>query len=385
MAESVIVVGGGIVGTSTSYYLARLGVRVTLIEARDIAAGTSGACDRAIMLQSKAPGPMLQLGLHGARIYETLEDELETDLEYRRRGGMILIETEEEMRAIRELVERQRQAGLDIALISGEQARELQPGLAAHLLGATWWAGDAEVNPLKVCFAMAQAAQRAGAAIRMGSQVTALLSERGRVIGVEAGGEKTYADAVVVALGVWTPLLLRTIGIELPIVPRKGQILVSERVPAFVSHNILSGAYIAAKHRQGGGKEAAQNPAGVGLSLGQTASGSLLIGGSREFVGFDLATTPQVVRAIGRSAVRLFPKMAGMRVIRAFAGLRPYTPDGRPVIGPVEGWPGLYVAAGHEGDGIALGPATGRIMANLASGRPAGWDVAPFALSRFTQ
>ena len=385
MNQSVIVVGGGIVGTSTAYYLAKMGVHVTLLEAEDIASGTSGACDRAIMLQSKTPGPMLELALESAGMYAGLEAELEADLEYRQGGGMILVETAEEMEAIKTLVGRQRQAGLDVALLSAEETRERQAGLSEHVLGSTWWARDAEVNPLNVCFGMAKSARRLGALIRLGMRATGLISQQGRVVGVEFGQERVYADAVVVALGVWTPELLRTIGADVPITPRRGQILVSERVPAFVHSNVLSGAYIAAKHAKSSGGDKPADPAGVGLSLGQTASGSLLIGGSREFVGYDLRSTAEVIRAIGQSAVRLFPAMAGIRVVRAFAGLRPYTPDGMPIIGPVEEWPGLYVAAGHEGDGIALGPVTGRIMANLASGRDPGWDIGPFALSRFAK
>src|SRR5690606_28861699 len=133
-----------------AYYLAKSGADVTLLESKDIASGTSGACDRAIMLQSKKPGPTLDLAKESAKLYENLEDELEADLEYRKGGGMIIIETMEEMKAMEDMIRRQQKAGIDVRLISGDEARERQPGLSKELLGSTWWEHDAEVNPLNV-------------------------------------------------------------------------------------------------------------------------------------------------------------------------------------------------------------------------------------------
>lgn len=383
MSYSVIVLGGGIIGTSTAYYLTKLGVDVTLIEAKDIAAGTSGACDRAIMLQSKKPGPTLDLALESAKMYSTLEEELEKDLEYRKGGGMILIETVEELSAMQDLVKRQQKAGLNVQLISGEEARKRQPGLSEHILGSTWWEHDAEVNPLNVSFAMAKAAQRLGAKIKLQTKVTGLITEKDRVIGVDVSGEKIHADAVILALGIWTPLLLKQLNIDLPIIPRRGQILVSERVSPFIQCNILSGAYMASKLKKNANNETSADSDGIGLAIGQTHSGTLLIGGSREFAGYDLRTSADITRAIGKAAMRAFPEIENIRILRTFSGLRPYTPDGMPIIGPVAEIDGLHVAAGHEGDGIALAPITGKIIANVACGINPGFDIKPFSMKRF--
>ena len=378
MSDKVIVVGGGLIGTSTAYYLAKSGAEVTLVESKDIAAGTSGACDRAIMLQSKKPGPTLELAIESAKVYEDLEEELEADLEYRKGGGMIIIETMEEMKAMEDMVERQQKAGIDVQLISGDEARDL----SKNMIGSTWWEHDAEVNPLSVSFAMAKAAQRLGAKIKLQSPVTNLLTENYRIMGVNVSGETLYADAVVVALGVWTPLLLQPLGIDIPIIPRRGQILVSERMKPFIHGNILSAAYIASKLKANHTNQSA-DPFGVGLAIGQTHSGTLLIGGSRQFAGYSTEITPEITRKIGEAAIRAFPQLANVRIIRAFAGLRPYTPDGMPILGPVDGMDGLYIAAGHEGDGIALAPISGKIMAAVACGMDPGIDIQPFSLSRF--
>lgn len=385
MRHSVIVVGGGIIGTSIAYYLSKQDVDVTLVEARDIAAGTSGSCDRAIMLQSKKPGPALDLAFESAKMYAHLEEELEANLEYREGGGMILVETPEEQQAIEHLLQRQRTAGLEVEFLSGDEARAKQPGLSKQIIGSTWWAKDAEVNPLSMTFAMARNAQKRGAMLKLGSEVVRLLVDRHRVIGVETKHEKLYADAVVVALGVWTPQLFKPLGIDIPIIPRRGQILVSERIPPFIQCNILSGAYMASKLGVKQTESTDEQSAGVGLAIGQTESGTLLIGGSREFVGFDHRTTPEVTRAIASAAVRAFPKLANVRIIRTFSGLRPYTPDNLPILGGIEGLEGVYVSAGHEGDGIALAPITGKIMAALACGIDPGVELSPFSYHRFSR
>ena len=382
MSKHVIVVGGGIIGTSAAYYLSKSGMKVTLVEGKDIAAGTSSACDQAIMLQSKRPGPTLDIALESTKLYSRLEEELGEDLEYKKGGGMIVIETMKELEAMKQLVERQQKAGMDVRLISGEEARERQPGLSEHIIGATWYEHDAEVNPLRVCFAMAKAAKRNGAAIRTKAKVTGLLAENDRIVGVDLAGEKLYADCVVLTTGVWTPFLLKAIGIHIPIIPRKGQILVSERMEPFISCNVLAAAYIANKMNPKKGEDPEQ-PKSAGLSLGQTHSGTLLIGGSREFAGYDVNTNARLTKEIAKDAIRIFPVLAKTHIIRTFAGLRPYTPDGMPIIGKVEEIEGLYIAAGHEGDGIALAPITGKIIANLIDGVKMNVDISLFSPNRF--
>jgi sarcosine oxidase subunit beta len=122
---------------------------------------------------------------------------------------------------------------------------------------------------------------------------------------------------------------------------------------------------------------------GVGLSLTQTVKGDVLIGASREFAGYDLDNTRETIREIMKNAVRLVPGLGNMQVIRVMAGLRPYTPDGLPLVGYVKRLPGLFLAAGHEGDGIALSAITGRIVAELVTAGHAYTDVSPLDPERF--
>lgn len=382
----VLVIGGGIVGSCTAYYLARRGVHVVLVDAKDIASGTSGSCDRAVMMQSKKPGPVLQMALASARLYEHLSDELDTDIEYDRHGGMILIESEAEYEEIRSILPQQRAAGIDVELLDRDAAIAHQPAVSPHILGATYWDGDGEANPLEVCFAMVRAARRHGAEVLVSTEVLGFLTKGNRVVGVQTSAGDIRAEQTVLSAGVWSPMLGRMLALDIPIIPRKGHILVTERLPHLIHGEILSGSYIIKKHSLS--TEASPDGAkdyGVGLVLGQTRSGNLLIGGSREFAGYDVTTSRSVLREIAQTAVRLFPVLAGVALIRAFAGLRPFTPDGRPILGAVPERPGLYLAAGHEGDGIALGPITGQIMADVVTGQTTAWDLSPFVLSRFQQ
>ncbi|MFJ5768952.1 NAD(P)/FAD-dependent oxidoreductase [Psychrobacillus sp. NPDC093180] len=380
MKQDVIVVGGGIIGAAITYFLAKQGISVTLIEGTDIAAGTSSSCDQAVLLQTKKPGPLLELAIQSNEIYKSLEEELEESIEYRQGGGMILMENEQHKIMLEELVKKQNKVGLKVRTVSREEIIEKQPGLAPHIIGSTWSDEDAKVNSLKTSLSFVRAAKRFKASVLLGKPVQSLILDNNRVIGVSLKDENLYAESIIVAAGVWTPKLLDSLNVHVPIVPRRGQILVTEKLPPMFNANILSGAYIAAKS---GATGESNNPYGVGLVMGQTVSGNVLIGGSREFVGFDVSTSPEVIRMIGNAAVHVFPHLKDVKIIRTFAGLRPYTPDSLPIMSNVPKYPGLYICAGHEGDGIALAPISGKIMADLLCGLPSSLELSSFSLERF--
>lgn len=367
-----IVVGSGVIGTSIAYRLAQRGLKVLQIDRAGIAAGTSGACDQAVMLQSKKPGRHLEMALASAAIYAGLEEELGMPIEYARHGGMIVIETEEQLQVMTGFVAQQRQAGLAVELLPRDEARRRQPGLAPHVVAATWSDQDAKANPMLLAFAFARAGRRLGVRHLFGITVTGLITAGGRVVGVRTDRGDYHAAWVILAAGPHTPAIARQAGCDLPIRPRRGQLIVTEPLPPVVRGNINCARYIASKLNPA--LLEADDPAarmGIGLSLGQTDAGNLLIGGSREFVGFDRSTVPGVIQAILQHAMRMFPALGGVRAIRTLAGLRPYTPDSLPIIGHDPERPGLVIAAGHEGDGIALAPVTGVMVADLLTGGPA--------------
>jgi glycine/D-amino acid oxidase-like deaminating enzyme len=383
----VVIIGGGVIGTAIAYYLTKLGVRPVLLERGDICAGTSGACDKAISMQSKNPGLHLDLALESSAMFPSLGEELGADLDYHRYGGMIAIENERQMAIMEKFVERQQSHGLPVEILGGDEARRRQPALSPAILAATYSPADAEVSPLKLTFAFARAARRGGADLRTGTEVRGLLANNGRVEGVVTGSGAVKAGVVVNAAGVFAPAIGRMAGLELPIKPRRGQIIVTEPMPPIIRGEIWSARYIVAKYNpemiRSEDPEAAD--LGVGLAAGQTPEGTLLIGGTREFVGYDTTVTPEATAAVLRHAVSVLPVLAKVHVIRTFAGLRPYTPDGMPILGPVDGLEGFVMAAGHEGDGIALAPKTGKMIAEYIAGAETDKRLRELTLSRFQQ
>lgn len=384
-SADVVIIGGGVIGTSIAYYLTQRGIKPTLLEARDICAGTSGACDKAISMQSKNPGLHLELALESSAMFTGLADELDADIEYCRCGGMIAIENAGQMAIMEKFVERQKSHGLPVEIIGIEDARRRQPALAPHLLGSTYSPADAEVSPLKLTYAFARAAGRGGAVLRTGTQAKSLLVDGGRVTGVATDAGNLNAAIVVNATGVFAPAIGRMIGLEIPIKPRRGQIIVTEAMPPLIHGELWSARYIVAKYnpeliRQ---EDPLAADLGVGLSIGQTREGTLLIGGTREFAGYDPITTPEGINTILRHAVNVLPVLSKVHVIRSFAGLRPYTPDGMPILGPVEGLRGLVMAAGHEGDGIALAPITGKLIAEYIVSGTTSPPLDKLNISRF--
>ena len=363
-SADVVVIGGGVIGTAVAYYAAKAGRRVVLLDKGHIAAGTSGACDGFIIMQSKNPGPHLELAMESAALYRGLSAELDFDLEYEPKGGMIVIENDTQAALMRDHVAKQGVSGLKVDILPIDEARRLEPLLAPDLWGATICDADAQVSPMKVAQGFARAAARLGADIRSGTAAAGVLVDKGRVSGVITADGNIYCEYVVVAAGVWSPELLKPLGVELPILPRRGQILVSEPLPPTLRHVLLCACYLVAKYRPDElDPSERHNRLGVGLAIEQTVDGGLLIGSTREFAGFDRRTTLAGIEAVAAHARRIMPALAGINIIRAFAGLRPYTPAGLPILGPVDGIPGLIVAAGHEGDGIALAPVTGQRIA----------------------
>lgn len=382
-----VIVGGGVIGTATAYYLAKIGQEVLLLEKDDLASGASGACDKAIIMQSKNPGIHLQLALKSAEIYKTLEAELDCRLEYANEGGMIVIETEEEMKVMRQFVNKQRAIGLDVHLLDGYEARQVQPALADHIIGATYSNQDAQVNPILLTLGFAIAARRLGASINCYTPVTGIKVHKGKVRSVLTTAGEIKTKNLINCAGAYAPQIGAMVGLDIPIQPRRGQLLVSEPVAKLIKGDILSANYIAAKYNPALLEKSADMATrlGVGLSLGQAESGNLLIGGSREFVGYDKRTTHQALSAIAENAMRIIPALKNIHLIRAFAGLRPYSPDGLPILGAVPSIQGFYMAAGHEGDGIALAPITGQIMAELISYGRTSVDLSLFNITRFTR
>ncbi|MDR3591477.1 MAG: FAD-dependent oxidoreductase [Negativicutes bacterium] len=386
MTADVAVIGGGAIGTAITYYLAKQGVKVILLEGKDICGGTSSACDKAVSMQTKNPGLPLEMALDSVKMYQTLAEELEHDIEFEQCGGMIPIENEAQLAIMRPFIERQKSIGLAVDLLDIDAARRIQPAFSPHLAASTFSPMDGRVNPLQLTFGFARAAKRCGAIIRTGAAVQDIVINGGTVDKVVTSAGTVDTRVVVNAAGVWAPFIGKMAGLDIPIKPRRGQILVTETVPKdFVRTEVWSARYIVAKHnveliRR---EDPAAAELGIGLSVSQSVEGYLLIGATREFAGYDTHTTPEALASIIRHATSILPGLKNVHIIRTFAGLRPYTPDGMAILGPVEEVQGFIMAAGHEGDGIALAPVTGKMIADYIVSGAETRAIRELGLGRF--
>lgn len=377
-----VVIGAGVSGSSIAFRLAQQGLKVVIVDKNGPGSGASGSCDKAIFMQSKRPGLHMELAMASRRMYDTLEAELGQSVEFESGGGMVVIETPRHMEFMKDFIEKQRNAGISVSLIDGDAAREAQPFLAPHILGASFSPDDADVNPLALNAAFFRAAKRHGAVHLTHSEVTGVRTERGKVTSVETSRGSISTGLVINAAGPYAKSVGAMSNIHVPVQPRRGTILISESVPKQVTGCLLDAQYIASKHLRSDNDDAPRY--GVGFSLGQTVSGNLLIGGSREFAGFDKRPNQDVIATIAAHAARIAPELAKTRIIRTMTGFRPYTGDGLPIIDRAPEVDGYIIAAGHEGDGLALAPLTGQLVVDLIKGSgPAHHFLSGLRVDRF--
>ena len=277
-------------------------------------------------------------------------------------------------------MQRLRDAGVVCERLDAAAVRELEPQLTGPLQGATYVAADLQCDPRAIARALAREAAQAGADVREGVTVGEILVAGDRVAGVRTAAGRVSAGAVVLAAGAWSATLASAAGLPLPVEPRKGQLLrlrppVPE--PRFIRHKVVDGGYLASVTSAAPGLE-------VSTVLETTWDGHVLVGSSRERRGFDVEVDPVVSEAMLDRAARLMPALRELAPAGAWAGLRPWLPDHLPAIGASRALPGLWVATGHEGAGVALGPVSGRLVAAAYCGEPPVLDLAAFDPDRFT-
>ncbi|QMU77294.1 FAD-binding oxidoreductase [Streptacidiphilus sp. PB12-B1b] len=374
----VVIVGAGMVGAACAYYAATAGLSVALVDRGHVAGGTTGAGEGNLLVSDKQPGPELDLALLSLRLWQDLAAEFPGVLEYEPKGGLVVASSAEGMRALRGLAARQAARTVRTEEVPAERLREAEPHLAEGLEGGMLYPQDAQVQPALAAAHLLRAARRAGAELLLGTEVTGmLLASDGRVRGVRTDRSGVLGcHAVVNAAGTWGDRVAAHAGVELPVLPRRGFILVTEPLPPLVRHKVYAADYVA---------DVVSGSADLQSSavVEGTCAGPVLVGASRERVGFDRGPAVPVLRRLAAQAVALFPVLAGVRVIRAYHGFRPYLPDHLPAIGPDPRAPGLFHACGHEGAGIGLAPATGLLLTQLLCGEPAEMDTSAFRPERF--
>ncbi|MFI8521725.1 NAD(P)/FAD-dependent oxidoreductase [Streptomyces sp. NPDC085481] len=369
-----VIIGAGIVGAACAYYAARSGLTVAVVDRGPVAGGTTGAGEGNLLVSDKEAGPELDLALLSTRLWRELSDALPPDIEYEPKGGLVVAPDETTLKALRTFAEGQRAAGVTPEEIPGHRLADLEPHLAPGQAGGFLYPQDAQVQPAKAAARLLAAAQ---AQTHLGEEVTHVLRDptTGAVRGVRTPHRDLLAPIVVNAAGTWGAEIAHRAGAHLPVLPRRGFVLVTEPLPRVVRHKVYAADYIA---DVASGSASLQSSAVVE----GTPAGPVLIGATRERVGFDRALSTEALRRLATQAATLFPFLADVDIVRVYHGFRPYLPDHLPAIGPDPRVPGLYHACGHEGAGIGLAPATGALIAAALTGTHPPLDPTPFSPAR---
>jgi D-hydroxyproline dehydrogenase subunit beta len=400
----VVVVGAGIVGCACAFELASRGASVCLVDRGPVSGGTTGLGEGNVLCCDKRPGPDLSLAVPGLALFSEVEELLGEEAGVRRKGAVVVHSLESGWTAEAARVAALQAAGVRCSLLSVDEVRDVEPSLRGPLLGASWFPDDLQCAPRAIARGLAREAERLGATVIAGREVTRIVlngSNEGepepplegvphiaadmspfrmgppRVEGVATADGPLFAAAVVLACGAWSAALARTARLHLPVEPRKGQLVRLEHRPDFLRHKVIDGGYMAAVESDDAGLQ-------VSTVMETTLDGHVLVGSSRERRGFDTEVDPSVTDTLIAQAARLAPEIARLERNAAWAGLRPWLPGGLPAIGPTSTAEGLFIATGHEGAGVAHGPITGRLIAQQICGEEPELDLAPFDPDRFS-
>lgn len=372
----VAIVGAGAIGASCAYFAARAGLRVTVVERGQVASGTSSACEGNILVSDKEPGPELDLALYSHEVWLTDLAEHNDLWEFEAKGGVVVAGTEAGHAGLQKLTDGQRALGIAVDDADPAALRELEPHLNPTIAAGAYYPQDAQVQPMLLVAHLLRLARALGARVLTNTEVVGFVRRGDRVVGVRTSAGDLAAGSVLNAAGTSAAHVAALANVTVPVLPRRGFVLVTEPLPITVRHKVYAAEYVA---------DVGSSDAGLQSSpvVEGTPSGTVLIGSTRERVGYDRTFSVDAAAQLARGALALFPVLAGVQVMRSYLGFRPYSPDHLPIIGPDPRAPGLWHACGHEGAGIGLAAGTGALLGQAMSGTTTALDLAPFAPERF--
>jgi len=383
VTNDVVIVGAGIIGAACARALASAGLGVTVVDRGTTAGGTSSACEGNLLVSDKAPGPELVLAQYAATLWRGVVidlggqlDEGFPSVEFDPKGGVVVATTTAGARPLLDFAARQRGAGVDARVIDAGEACRLEPDLTPRIEAAVYYPEDAQVQPTVAAEALMASARMHGARLLENTPVLGpLLDSSGSLIGVTTGAGELRGKRVLVAAGPWSGEVAGLLGAHLLVRPRRGELLVTTRMRHRIFHKVYDADYVGAVGSDDGSLQTSS-------VVESTRSGTVLIGSSRQQVGFDARLRVDVLSEIAAKAIRLFPFLTDVAVMRSYGGFRPFTPDHLPIIGEDPRVPGLWHATGHEGAGIGLSLATAELIRDLMQGHPTRIDAAPYSAAR---
>jgi len=374
----VLIVGGGVIGCAIGYYLTRAEARVTIVERRRIAQEASWASAGLLSPPKKTPLGLehAQLEARSFRMYPTLLAELQEEtglgVEYVRSGRLSVAFDEVEEAALRELLAWQQALGFALTWRDGDEARREEPALGPAIRGGVWCADAGNLRAARLTLALARAARQRGATILEETAVEAFIEEGeggltgapgARIAGVRTRRGELRAGQTVIAAGAWSIGLGELLGLPLPTRPIRGQMLALADTDPPLRHAV----------------------AGAGGFLIPRADGTVAVAATVDDAGFDTSVTPDGLVWLAGLIRTLAPSYTQARVVETWAGLRPGTTDDRPIMGPVPGRAGLWVATGHAREGIIWAPLVGETLAAALLTGEVDPELAPYSPARFAQ
>lgn len=358
----VVIAGGGVIGCSIAWHIQKAGGEAILLERGEIAGEATGASAGMLIAPIEDTGNRAFNVLRRASLemfpalIEEIEEASGIDVEYKMPG---MIRTARSQKAARELHKAAKKRP-ELEWVEPSVLRELEPSLTRDIAGATFSEGDADLNPGRLANAFAVAAERAGAEVLRRTMFTGLQKDGRRIDGVVTNtGTVSDVDAVILAAGPWTEALTMRLGAKLPSPPMRGQMI------AYRSQSLRHAIW------------------GEDGYLVPKPRGYVWVGATVEDVGFRKKTTERGLAGLRRMAADLVPRLRRATVTSSWAGLRPGSPDGMPVIGPFPGKKSVFLATGHFRNGVLLAPVTGALIADLVLNGRTDRRLSPFSPQRF--
>jgi glycine/D-amino acid oxidase-like deaminating enzyme len=371
----VCIVGGGIIGCATAYYVARAGLATLLLERGELAGEASGINPGTVALATKAPGDHALLARASMRELAMLNESFGHCFDYVRAGSLVMIEDENQKEFAIEHAAALRRYGVEISLVDPAEVRRIQPILEGPIVGALWSPHDVLVSSRKMTLAFARFARDLDADVREDAPVTSVASDAGRWTIQTSRGPET-SRWLVNAAGVGAAAVGKWLGLDHAIFPRKGQLMATTPVPEAAPVRVTS---VRELLRKQGRKVVEQPGPSVDIGLTPQRDGTVFLGGTQENVGLDSSLDPGVLGTMAIRAARIFPRLSSGAIVKAWCGFRPATANGHPLVGVVDGCPNYVVAGGHGGDGVALAPITGRYVADLIKRNGTGAKFGDYA------
>jgi len=364
---AVAIIGGGIMGASTAYHLARRGCTdVVILEKEFLAQASTGLSAGGIRQQFSHPAN-IRLSQEAVRLFERFEEEFGVDIDFRQVGYLFLAQSEATWQEFLTNVEVQRANNVPVEVLTPDEIRYRWPYLVVDdLKGGTFGPKDGYADPYSVAMAFATAARRMGVRIEEQTNVTGILVEGGRVKGVETTRGPVSAPAVVNVAGAWGAQVAKMAGFDLPVVPYRRQVFVTKAFDAIPKPVPMILDIEPAFYFRG---------EGPGILMGMSDQ--------EEPPSLNTNVDYHFLERVIEMAVRRAPLLEEAEILRGWGGLYDITPDDNPIIGPLPGAEGFYCAIGFSGHGFQQGPTVGRVLAELILDGRTDFDLSPFAHDRF--